>query len=256
MWYSELSTGTRVTRDNANPRTHAQVERPTFAQLRAIEMTVVTATGLAVYQRPKTFDIRGPQGHFTTGIVRRMNDEKELNERNCYHTTGPSPNNPRLGETPEHPGLPGHPMAPDERRISGKEDRKTPDGERICWNYNSHLGCKENARPRARPFYGNYDQLSFALKIALDKRYGFGKLKKLALRKLPNVSKTYDWRLNRRLPGAGRSLRLGAINIWATTPLVGWGKAPQGQLGSPQWIIQRRRMSFEGRRTLLSPQSG
>ena len=66
-------------------RMHAQVERPTFAQLRSIGMTVVTSTGATVYQRPTTFRLTDPQGYFVTEIARRMNEEKELNDWNYYH---------------------------------------------------------------------------------------------------------------------------------------------------------------------------
>ena len=88
-------------------RMHAQVELPTFAKLRSIGMTVIAATGRAVYQRPTTFDLAGPEGYFPTEIVSRMNEEKELNEWNSYRTTGRRPNNPRVGAVPESTGLPG-----------------------------------------------------------------------------------------------------------------------------------------------------
>ena len=65
-WVQEL-------RDMTNTlRMHAQVERPTFAQLRAIGMTVITATSRAVYQRPTAFNLADPKGYFATEIVRRM----------------------------------------------------------------------------------------------------------------------------------------------------------------------------------------
>ena len=55
-WVQELRDMTNVL------RMRAQVERPTFAQLRPIGMTAVTATGMTVYQRPKTFQLTDPQG--------------------------------------------------------------------------------------------------------------------------------------------------------------------------------------------------
>lgn len=64
-------------------------------------------------------------------------------------------------------------MTPAERRIAGKEAPKTPAGARICWNYNPHLGRSDSACARARQFYNNYDQLSYAPKIARVNRYGF-----------------------------------------------------------------------------------
>ena len=161
-------------------RMHAQVERPTFAQLRGIGMTVVTSTGATVYKRPKTFMPSDPQGYLVTEIARRMNEEKELNDWNYYHGSVPRAGNPRVGANPSPAGLPGPPMTPAERRLAGKEAPKTPTGERICWNYNSHLGCQDDTCPRAHQYYGNYDQLSYALKIALLKRFGFKKRNKLS----------------------------------------------------------------------------
>ena len=89
-------------------RMHAQVERPTFAQLRPIGITVVAATGMTVYQRPNTFDLRDPHGYFVTEIVRRMNEEKELNDWNSYHSVSHRPGNQRVGALPLV-GLPGPP---------------------------------------------------------------------------------------------------------------------------------------------------
>ena len=88
-WVQELRDITNVF------RMRAHVERPTFAHIRSIGMTVVTATGLTVYRRPKTFDTRGPKGYFVTEITRRMTEGEELNERTPYHTSAPRPNNPQ-----------------------------------------------------------------------------------------------------------------------------------------------------------------
>ena len=182
-WVQELREMTNVM------RMYAQVERPTFAQLRSIGTTVVTAAGLTVYQRPNTFDLRGTKGYFATEIPRRMNDEKELNERNAYHSGGPRTGNPRVGALQPMTGMRGPPMTPSERRIAGKEAPKTPAGDRIFWNYNSHLGCSETARTRAHQFYNNYEQLSYALKIALLKRYGFKKRNKLSVEQIAHQIK-------------------------------------------------------------------
>lgn len=165
-------------------RAHAQVERTNFTQLRSIGMTAVTSTGMAAYQRPKTFNLSDPQGYFVTDIPRRMNEEKELNERNAYYTGAPRNGNPRAGAMPSPGCLPGHPMTPAERMLAGKEAPKTPDGDRICRNYNSHMGCSDSACARANQFYNNYDQLSYALKIAMVKRYGFKKRHKLSVEQI------------------------------------------------------------------------
>lgn len=154
-------------------RLRAQVERPTFAQLRAIGMTVVTATGKTAYQRPTAFNLTGPSGYFATEIIRRVNEEKELNEWNSYHSSGRRASNPRVGALPDQPSLPGPPMTPAERRLAGKEAPKTAAGKRICWNYNSHSGCSDSSFERAHEYYKNYEQLSYSVKIALFRRYGF-----------------------------------------------------------------------------------
>lgn len=170
-------------------RMHAQVERPTFAQLRSIGMTVVTATGRTVYQRPTTFDLADPMGYFVTEIVRRVNEEKELGEWTSYQSHGQRPNNPRVGAVPEPLGLPGPPMTPAERRLAGKESPKTSTGDRICWNYNSHLGRSDPDCSRAREFYKNFDQLSCAIKISLANRYGFEKRGKLSVASVSDTIK-------------------------------------------------------------------
>ena len=57
-----------------------------------------------------------------------MNEEKELNEWNSYHVSGPRQGNPRVGALSPPTGLPGLPVTPAERRIAGKEAPKTPLG--------------------------------------------------------------------------------------------------------------------------------
>lgn len=156
-------------------RTHAQVERPTVAQLRAIGMTAATATGHTVYRRPTTFNLTDTKGYFATDIVRRMDEEKELGDRNPYHTSGGRASDPRAGAVPEGVGLPGPPLTPAERRLAGKESPETSPGARIFWDYNYRMGCSDPNYGRPREFYRNYDQLSDALEIALVTRHGFKK---------------------------------------------------------------------------------
>ena len=206
-WVQELREMTNVL------RTHAQVESPAFDQLRPIGMTVVTATGLTVFQRPTAFNLSGPKGYFVTEIVRRMNEEKELKELNSYHTGGARPNKPRLGASPEAPGLPGPPMTHAERRIAGKEAPKTPAGERICWDSNSQLGCSDASCSRSHQFYRNSDQLPYTLKIALSKRYGFKKRGKLSFEQIGETIKALRNTVQREAlrkrppPGARGDLR-------------------------------------------------
>ena len=125
LWVQELRDMTNIL------RMHAQVDRPTFAQLRSIGMTVVVSTWKTVYQRPTTFNLTEPPGYFATEIVRRTNEEKELNEWDSYQTSVPRGGNPRVGALPEPTGLPGPPMTPVERRLAGKEAPKTASGSRI-----------------------------------------------------------------------------------------------------------------------------
>ena len=70
-------------------------------------MTAVVATGMTVYHRPKTVDLQDHTGYFVTEILRRMNEEKELNERNAYHAGGTRSGNPRAGALPPPSVLPG-----------------------------------------------------------------------------------------------------------------------------------------------------
>ena len=99
-------------------------------------------------------------------------------------------------------------MTPAERRIAGKEAPKTATGDRICWNYNSHMGCSDSSCGRTHQFYNNYDQLSYALKIALIKRYGFKKRGKLSVAQISDQVKALrqtahrEHERNRTQPGA------------------------------------------------------
>ena len=183
-WVQEMREMTNIL------RIHAQVEQPTFAQQRSIGVTVVTSTGETVYRLPKTPNLSDPAGYFVTEVVRMMHEEKELNEWNSYHSGAPLPGNQRVGALPPPLGLPGPPMTPVERRLDGKDAPKTPSGGRIFWNYNSHIGCSDASRPRARNFYQNYGQLSYALKIALAQRYGFKKRGKLSVEQIGEEIKT------------------------------------------------------------------
>ena len=51
-------------RDTTNLiRLYAKVERPTSEQLKLIALTVIQATGQAVFQGPKAFYLSGPSGY-------------------------------------------------------------------------------------------------------------------------------------------------------------------------------------------------
>ena len=79
------------------------------------------------------------------------------------------------------------PMTPAERRVASSTAPKTADGRRICWDYNSHMGCGETECPRAHEYFKNLQQLSTAVKISMAKRLGFKKGNKLAINKVGDV---------------------------------------------------------------------
>ena len=45
-------------------RLHAKAERPTFQQLQAVGMAIVSATGRTLFRRPDTFDMSSPASYF------------------------------------------------------------------------------------------------------------------------------------------------------------------------------------------------
>ena len=75
-------------------RFHAGTERPTFDQLKAVGMAIREDTGLTVYQRPRTFDLVGPDGYFTTEVIRKLNQEKEATDWKLHHGNSTSRNPP------------------------------------------------------------------------------------------------------------------------------------------------------------------
>ena len=156
------------------PRLYAKVGRPTFEQLELIGMPIAQVTGGVISQKPTAFDLNGLLVFFQSEIVKRMVGDKELNSWPNYR--GMRILRIRVGANPaETVGLPGPAMTPAERRIAGTTSPKTDDGERICWNYNAHIGCSDTGWDRARTFYKNYDALNTDVEIALEKRYGFKK---------------------------------------------------------------------------------
>ena len=178
-------------------RWHAKVERPTFEQIKMIGLTVVPSTGLTVFQKPTTFDLDNPSGYFLSEIVRKMMEDKELSSWSQYHGApnrgtrdrvgGAVPDNDADNATPTGHKLPGPPMTPVERRVASNTAPKTLDGRKICWNYNSHMGCSESECGRAHEFFKNFAQLSTAVKISLAKRLGFKKGNKLSVNKVGEV---------------------------------------------------------------------
>ena len=153
-------------------RLHAKVERPAFEQLKMIGMTIVSSPGATVFQKPNAFGLDDPLGFFQAEVVRRMLDDKELSSWSQYHGAR-LPRDRAGANTTETAGMLGPPMTPDERRLAGSAAPKTDQDLRICWDYNSHLGCSGPACTRAHGFYKNYDALTPAVEIALINRYGF-----------------------------------------------------------------------------------
>ena len=182
-WTQEIKETTNLI------RLHAKVERPTFEQIKMIGLTVIQSTGLTVFQRPKAFDLVDPGGYFVAEIVRKMVDDKELSSWANYHshTSGRRelPNN-RVGGSEVEPmaSLPGPPMTAAERRIAANTAPKSADGRKLCWGYNTHMGCTDNECTRAHEYVKNYEQLSTAVKISLVKRLGFRKHNKLSVNKV------------------------------------------------------------------------
>ena len=67
-------------------RLHAKAERPTSQQLQAVGMAVVNATGMTLFRRPGTFDMTSTRSYFVSEILRKLNDDKELQDWAFYHT--------------------------------------------------------------------------------------------------------------------------------------------------------------------------
>ena len=57
-------------------RLHAGADRPTFDQLRADGMAIREDTRTAVYQRPKTCNLRSPDGYLMPDVMRKLHDGK------------------------------------------------------------------------------------------------------------------------------------------------------------------------------------
>ena len=96
-------------------RLHANVERPTYDQLKAIGMTIGPSKGLTIFRFPTVLNLRDANGYFQTEIVRKMNAEKELADWYHYRNASTRNLNTRAGAVGDLVGLPGPPMTPVER---------------------------------------------------------------------------------------------------------------------------------------------
>lgn len=130
-------------------RLYAKAERPTPQQLQAVGMTVVSATGMTLFRRPDTFDMTRPTSYFVSEIIRKLNDDKELQDRTYYHSpsqrhssriSGP----PLEGPAEEFTALSGPNLTPAERRVGGANAPTNATGEKLCWDFNAHLGCSDH----------------------------------------------------------------------------------------------------------------
>ena len=161
-------------------RLHAKVERPTFQQLQAVGVTIVDATGSTLYRRPDTFDVTNPQCYFVAEILRKLNDDKDLKDWAFYRSSSsvhPSRVSGLNSETntSDQPSLPGPTLTPAERRLAGSKGPVNASGVKLCWNFNTHLGCSETQCPRAHEYVKNYEAMAPQVKMAFIKRSGYKK---------------------------------------------------------------------------------
>ena len=215
-------------------RLHARVERPTFQQLQAVGMTIVEATGSTLYRRPDTFNVHDPWGYFVSEILRKLNDDKELKDWAHYHSanrTHPSRvSGPALDASPSDLStLPGPTLTPSERRLAGAKGPTNAAGIKLCWNFNTHVGCSDSQCPRAHEYVENYEALIPQVKISFAKRYGFKKKGKLTEPKINDTIRalraevTATLAANRQAPG----VRGDSNPNWVPTSRV------SGGLGEP-----------------------
>ena len=118
-------------------RLYAKVGRPTFQQLQAVGMNVVTSTGETLYRRPDTFDMTSPTGYFVSEILRKLNDDKELKGWAYYHSgNGVHPSRVSGLNTDnaaqEQPSLAGPNLTPAERRLAGAKGPVNSAGVKLC----------------------------------------------------------------------------------------------------------------------------
>ena len=177
-WVQDL----RATTDTL--RLHAKVERPTSQQLQAVGVTIVDATGSTLYRRPDTFDVTNPQCYFVAEILRKLNDDKDLKDWAFYRSSSsvhPSRVSGLNSETntSDQPSLPGPTLTPAERRLAGSKGPVNASGVKLCWNFNTHLGCSETQCPRAHEYVKNYEAMAPQVKMAFIKRFGYKKKPKL-----------------------------------------------------------------------------
>ena len=159
-------------------RLHAQVERPTFDQLKSIGMTIEPTTGTTIFKRPNVFNVMDLNGFPQTEIVRKMNAEKELADWHHYHNAPTKQVTIRTGAVPVGE-LPGPPITSAERRMAGTTAPLDKWGRRMCWNFNSHLGCKSQDCQHVHETIKKPDQLSWSMRIVMAKRGGFKGRKKI-----------------------------------------------------------------------------
>ena len=145
-------------------RLYSKAERPTFEQLKAIDMTVLTPTGMTLLQRPKAFVLNDHTGFFLSEIVRKTTDDADSNGWNSYHASVSRNPNPRAGGG--LPYLPGPPLTAAEKRVAGSSAPKNAAGVKMRRGPNSHSGFSADNCPHSHEVYSNYDTLTLPLEMA------------------------------------------------------------------------------------------
>ena len=123
-------------------RFYAKAEGPTYDQLKSIGMTIGPSDGNTIYSKPCTFNLSDPSGYFQMEIIRNMNDGKELADWHHYHNTSTRNTGTRTGAVGDPATLPSPPLAPVERRFAGSPSPQNTKGKKLCWNFNTHAGCR------------------------------------------------------------------------------------------------------------------
>ena len=85
--------------------------------------------------------------------------------------SGPALSHPIVGL----PALPGPNLTPAERRLDGAISPVNASGTKLCWNFNTHVGCSEGQFPWAHEYVKNFEASAHRVKMVFAKRYGFKK---------------------------------------------------------------------------------
>ena len=70
-------------------------------------MAAVTPTGDTLIRKPDTFGMGNPTGYFRSEIIRKLNDDKDMDGWNCYHDSNNRSTSGIPGPVPPPPNGPG-----------------------------------------------------------------------------------------------------------------------------------------------------